>query len=205
MDALWDVWRRNHWLDDYVQDSIETEENYKQRIISHANLFQNKLSFKKYIIILALIILAISLLHNGFFIIVAITECWLFLMYFVWANFYFPRHHDFYEYSVATMGIITSANEITEQNGKSKYKFWIYNYTFTTPNGIPYQGQVKVSPTSDMMPYEKKSHATVLYDPYCIAKNCLALFYPYSWIQPEETKKFYKIPITQPEYTNDED
>ena len=201
---FWNVWRRNHWLDDFhnYQDGSENEEFYKQRIISEENLFQDELPFNRKTILIALIILAISLLNRGIFFIVAIIECCLFLMRFTWVKFYFPRHHDFYEYSVATMGIITSATEIKEREGKNESKYWLYKYKFTTQNGIPYQGQMKVSISDNIIPYEKNSHATILYDPYCILQNCLAFYYPYSWIQPEETKNLYQIPIIQPDDTN---
>ena len=205
----WDIWRRENLLDDYDQDTIENEEIYKQRTISRAKLFSNLLAYYKLIHVTALVLLALSLLaHKGFFMVMAIIECCLFLMWFVWSQVHLKRHHDFYEYSVATIGTITSATEIiektitTEKNGKEVEKeniIWIYKYTFTTEEGIPYQGEMKISPKHDIRPYEQDSPATILYDPYCTAQNCLAFYYPYSWIQPEETKDLYRIKTIQPD------
>ena len=194
------MWRRKHWLDDYNQDNIEYDEIYKQRTINKLKVFQDSNLIRK----ISLIILVISLLFNkGIFITIAMIECWLFLLGQTTPDD--DMNHTFYEYSVATMGTITSCTEITERDGKDTDTFWEYRYTFTTPDGTPYQGQIQLDEKPKIVHYRKNSPATVLYDPYCIAQNCLAFYYSYSWIQPEETKKFYKIPITQPEYTNDED
>ena len=197
--SFWDIWRKNHWLDDYSQDNIQNEEIHKQRTISKLRYIQNIFKFYKILIIIALLILAISPLHKGFLMIVAIIECWLFLSWFIWTYFYIPKHYNFYEYSIATRGTITSANEITVHSGRTTTTFWLYTYTFKTDNNIPYQGQMKVYQQPNIRPYTKNCSATILYNPSCILQNCLAFYYPYSWIQPEETKNLYQIPIIQPD------
>ena len=197
---FWNIWRRNHWLDDYPQDSIENKKIHRQREISESKLFKNVL--KKYNImrIVALLILAITTVYyNEFLIIVALIEFWLLLILHIWSHFYFKRHHDFYEYSIATMGTITSATEITERYGIKRQKFWIYKYTFTTKDGTPYQGTIIVSSKANMTPYKKNDPVTILYDPSCILQNCIAFYYPYSWIQPKETQKLYRIETIQPD------
>ena len=203
---LWNIWKRDHWLDDYYQDTVENAEVYKQRIISKSKLFSKIFETYKIFTVIASLILAISLIHKGFFILVTIIACCLLLMWAVWGHFYFKRHHDFYEYSVATIGMITSATEIIEKNSKDnkEHKIWIYKYTFKTQNGIPYQGEMTVSPSS-VIPYEKNSPATILYDPSCVSQNCLALYYPYSWIQPKETQNLCLIKIIKPEFISTRD
>lgn len=83
----WNIWKRENLLDDYYQDNIENEEIYKQRTISREKLFSKLLAYYKLISITALALLACSLLaHKGFFLVMAIIECCLFLMWFVWSQ-----------------------------------------------------------------------------------------------------------------------
>lgn len=203
---LWNIWKRDHWLDDYYRDNVEDEEIYKRRKIRSKKLFSEIFIMYTTCIILGCLILAISIIHKGFFILVTLIACCLLLMWAVWSHFYLKRHHDFYEYSVATIGMITSATEIIEKSSRDnkEHKTWIYKYTFKTPKGIPYQGEMTVSPSS-VIPYEKNSPATILYDPYCVSQNCLALYYPYSWIQPKETRNICPIKIIKPEFISTRD
>ena len=196
---LWNVWKRNHWLDHYDQDNIDSEKIYKQRTISKSKLFKDILKKYKIILTIALIILAGSLLYIKIFPIIAIIECCLFLMWLVWSHCYFKRHHAFYEYSVATTGTITFCSKIIERKGRYTSIFWEYKYQFIAQNGSPYQGKMKVYLQSNISPYINNSPVTILYDPSCIFQNCIALFYPYSWIQPEEGKNLYRIETIQPD------
>ena len=203
---LWEVWIKNHLLDDYPQHLKDHQEIKKQRTISEEDLFGDIIRNYNKVRKIALIILTISIINTGLFIFVFLAECFLFFLFkaSVDSSYYKQKHHDFYEYGIATKGIITSATEVVYKNrsdDSDDSTRWIYTYIFTTEDNTPYQGKIDVSPTPNIRPYEKDSFATVLYNPYLISENYLAFFYPYSWIQPEETKDLYLINTIEPEET----
>lgn len=204
----WGVWKRKHLLDYYFANTEENstktnaEEFPKQRTIDFYSFLGGKwIAFWIFsiILIVADLIFLVSLpiiiknqsitseMSELFWITSGVLSTFICFSIVSGIKNFLINSHAFYEYYIKAQGVITEKNVVIHHHRNkggrvtSTSKSYVFRYTFSTPDNIPYCGSMEIPEHSvkfDIEQYNRNTPVTILYDSCNIGVNYLAVQYP---------------------------